>query len=281
MANAKTIELFLVDGTISGIVTVELSNWSGKAIKIPRKEIKKSKREDITLPGVYFLLREGADGSTHVYIGEGENVKDRLVRHINAYNTGGEEYYWANAIMFVDRALNKTLIRYLENRIYVTMKSIGKYKVLTKNTYKNTIIKESQIATMEEFISNVAILLKPMGYDFLDVPEKPEPSETILYCKGNGAVAKGFVSANGFNVLEGSMVSDSIAPSFASNKAWYNKRKELEENGTISNKQLTKDCEFTSPSAASSIVLGRPSNGQEDWKNAEGLSLKEINKNIR
>ena len=31
----KTIELFLVNGTADSIITAELSNWNGKAIKIP------------------------------------------------------------------------------------------------------------------------------------------------------------------------------------------------------------------------------------------------------
>ena len=35
----KAIELFLVNGTADSLTTAELSNWNGKAIKIPRTEI--------------------------------------------------------------------------------------------------------------------------------------------------------------------------------------------------------------------------------------------------
>lgn len=38
MNHSKAIEMFLVDGTSDGIVTVKLSSWNGKAIKIPRTE---------------------------------------------------------------------------------------------------------------------------------------------------------------------------------------------------------------------------------------------------
>lgn len=31
----KSIELFLVNGTADSLITAELSNWNGKAIKIP------------------------------------------------------------------------------------------------------------------------------------------------------------------------------------------------------------------------------------------------------
>ena len=35
MAYGKTIELFLVNGSAESLITAELSNWNGKAIKIP------------------------------------------------------------------------------------------------------------------------------------------------------------------------------------------------------------------------------------------------------
>ena len=36
MAYGKSIELFLVNGTADSLIIAELSNWNGKAIKIPR-----------------------------------------------------------------------------------------------------------------------------------------------------------------------------------------------------------------------------------------------------
>ena len=35
MSFGKTIELFLVNGTVESLMTAELSNWNGKAIKSP------------------------------------------------------------------------------------------------------------------------------------------------------------------------------------------------------------------------------------------------------
>ena len=37
-------------------------------------------------------------------------------------------------------------------------------RIITKNTYKNTVLKEAQIASMEEFIDNVKILINTLGY---------------------------------------------------------------------------------------------------------------------
>ena len=44
MAYGKAIELFLVDGDANGLITAELSNWNGKAIKIPRTDVKDCNR---------------------------------------------------------------------------------------------------------------------------------------------------------------------------------------------------------------------------------------------
>lgn len=41
--HGKSIELFLVNGLADSIVTAELSNWNGKAIKIPRIEVSTAK----------------------------------------------------------------------------------------------------------------------------------------------------------------------------------------------------------------------------------------------
>ncbi len=78
----KAIELFLVNGSADSLITAELSNWNGKAIKIPRTEISGCERSDIKGIGVYFLMCQEDDGTDSVYIGEAENVLDRLTQHL-------------------------------------------------------------------------------------------------------------------------------------------------------------------------------------------------------
>ena len=277
MAYGKAIELFLVNGTAESVITAELSNWNGKAIKIPRTEVSACDREDIKGVGIYFLICQEDDGTDSVYIGEAENVLDRLTQHLRDYQSGKEKYYWNTAVIFVGRDLNKALIRYLENRFVEIAKECGRYTILTKNTYKNTVLKEAQIASMEEFIDNVKILINTLGYKVL-VPVPKANDETIyLYCKGSGASAKGFVSAGGFTVLEGSTVSDHTVPSLETKgKSYYNLRNALIKDGTISDRVFTRDYEFKAPSAASAVILGHTSNGNVDWKTADGTKLKDL-----
>ena len=209
----KAIELFLVNGTAESLITAELSNWNGKAITIPRTEVSACDREDIKGVGVYFLICKEDDGTDSAYIGEAENVLDRLAQHLRDYQSGKEKYYWNTAVAFVGRDLNKALIRYLENRFVEIAKECGRYALLTKSTYKNTVLKEAQIASMEEFIDNVKILINTLGYKVLVPVPKADADTIYLYCKGAGVSAKGFVSTGGFTVLKDSAVSDHTVPS--------------------------------------------------------------------
>lgn len=168
MAYGKAIELFLVNGSADSLITAELSNWNGKAIKIPRIEVAACNRDDIAQAGVYFLFCKEDDGSDSVCIGEAENVKERLVQHLRDYQAKKEKYYWTTAVAFTGRELNKALIRYLENRFVEIARACKRYIILTKNTYKNTVMKESQIAVMEEFVDNVKVLIITLGYKVLE-----------------------------------------------------------------------------------------------------------------
>lgn len=270
MPYGKTIELFLVNGTPDSLVTAELSNWNGKAIKIPRNEVQACTRDDVKGAGIYFLFCQEEDGTDSVYIGEAENVQDRLVQHIHSH----EAFYWNTAVIFVGRDLNKAHIRYLENRLVAITKECCRIKVLTKNTYQNTKLKESQIATMEEFIDNIRILIDTLGYRILTPTQSAQETTTILHCKD----ATGFVSTSGFVVQGGSKVSDHTTPSFETQAhSFFKLRSRLIEDGIIDGQyQFVNDYEFSSPSAAAAIVLGRSANGLTEWRTEDGKKLKEL-----
>lgn len=212
--HGRSIELFLANGTADSIVTAELSNWNGKAIKIPRIEISDCNRKDLQEPGVYFLFCKDEDNDVDsVYIGEAENVKERLVQHLRDAAAEKEKYYWNTAVIFIGRDLNKALIRYLENRLVELAKSSNRYDILTKNTYKNTVLKESQVAAMEEFLDNIKVLINALGYKVLEPLRQvgssdKEQEENLLYLKAGAADAVGAVTAEGFVVLAGAKINE-------------------------------------------------------------------------
>ena len=277
--HGKTMEIFWYDGTGDGIITAELSNWNGEAIKIPRKEMDVCSKEfdEVNGAGVYFLLceKENTNGDS-VYIGETENILERLVQHIHDYNTGKEKFYWHTAIAFVGKDLNKANIRFIENELFETAKSLG-VDVLTKNTFKNTVLKKSQKAAALEFIDNIKVLLHALGYTMLK--EKPEETSdtALLYCKGKTYDAKGYVSTNGFTVMKNSQVSLEIQDSLKNHtKSYAMLRQQLEESGIIKETLFQTNYEFRSPSAAACVIKGRPTNGLTSWKTDEGVQLKDL-----
>ena len=282
MPYGKSIELFLVNGTADSLTTAELSNWNGKALKIPRIEVASCNRTDITQAGVYLLFCKEDDNSDSVYIGEAENVKERLVQHLRDYQAEKEKYYWNTAVIFTGRDLNKALIRYLENRLVEIARKCKRYTVLTKNTYQNTVIKESQVAAMEEFIDNIQTLINALGYKVLEPllqnnSSVESPDSELFYISAGNANAIGRLTAEGFVVLQGATLGEKIAPKSV---GIIRQREKYIENNTISNFVTTEDILFSSSSAAACFVLGYSVSGPRTWKTADGCSLKEFEENI-
>ncbi len=283
MAYGKSIELFLVNGTADSLIIAELSNWNGKAIKIPRIEVSSCDRDDITQAGVYFLFCKEDDGSDSVYIGEAENVKDRLVQHLRDYQSEKEKYYWSTAVVFIGRDLNKALIRYLENRFVEIARASKRYLVLTKNTYRNTVMKESQVAVMEEFVDNVKILINALGYKVLEPFAQMDSSTTLvdnelLYITSGSVNATGKVTAEGFVVFAGATVNEKTSVKSLS-AGMKKQRQKLFNSSKVENLITTEDILFSSSSAAADFILGYSVSGPRTWKTKEGKSLKEIESN--
>ena len=153
----------------------------------------------------------------------------------------------------------------------------GRYKVLTKNTYGKTVMKESQIATMEEFLDNIKTLIGSLNYNVLTPMPKANESTKYLFCKGSGGNAKGFISSGGLTVLKGSTVSEKTVPSLETRgKTYFILRQKLEAEGIIKDRTFQQDYEFNAPSAASAVIMGHTSNGNVDWKDENGVKLKDL-----
>lgn len=283
MAYGKSIELFLVNGTADSLIIAELSNWNEKAIKIPRIEVSACNRDDISQAGVYFLFCKEDDGSDSVYIGEAENVKDRLVQHLRDYQSEKEKYYWSTAVVFIGRDLNKALIRYLENRFVEIARASKRYLVLTKNTYRNTVMKESQIAVMEEFVDNVKILINALGYKVLEPFAQVDSStaavdDELLYITSGSVNATGKVTSEGFVVFAGATLNEKTSVKSLS-AGMQKQRQKLLDSSKVDDLVTTEDILFSSSSAAADFILGYSVSGPRSWKNKEGKTLKEIESN--
>ncbi len=283
MKFGKTIKLFLIDGDTNGRLTCELSNWTGKAYKLPRNLIKIcTDRPEIQTTGVYMLLNKSADLSEkgQLYIGEAENIFNRLSQHVK------EKDFWNEAIVFIskDDNLNKAHIKYLENRLHDIASSANRYELVNNQKPTQSSISESDKAEMEEFLSNILTLVSTLGYNaFEQIRQVDTKLQTynevdLFYISATrGANGIGKTTSEGFVVFENSQVADPITNSYP--KTMQKLRDTLISEGVIlkeNDKLIVKhDYLFSSSSSAAMIIMGRSANGLLEWKMKSGKTLQE------
>lgn len=268
----KTISLFLIEGDPNKRWVCELSNWNGKAYKIPRIEVKRcDDRGDLSACGIYFLFgRNDSNGKGVVYIGEAEDVYTRLKQH-DAPN--GKDF-WNECIVFVskDNRLNKAHIKYLEHRCYMLAVLADRYVVDNSTVPADASLTEAEQAEMEEFLYNIRMINNVLGHKVLEPiltqDEKAQAEETqeVLHINAaRGADAMGMQTNEGFVVLKGSRIADGVTKSCP--KHVRDLRDKLIKDGVIDvSWTFTENKIFGSPSTAAGIVMGRSANGLTEWR---------------
>ncbi|SEI82897.1 protein of unknown function [Cyclobacterium xiamenense] len=281
MKFGKTIKIFLIDGDPNGRMSCELSNWSGKAYKIPRIKVKEcSDREDLVSTGVYLLFGKDDDGKDQVYIGEAESILKRLNQQLTSKD------FWNETIVFIskDENLNKAHIKYLENRLHDIAKASNRYKVDNSINPTQSSISESDRAEMEEFIEYIKMLVNTLGHKVFEEKRefKPKQKQATFFIKAaRGADGQGEPTSDGFVVFKGSKAAATIVNSMTPNFIIY--RQKLINESVLIDKgeylEFTDDYIFSSPSTAAVMVMGRNANGLTEWKSKEGKTLKDFETN--
>ncbi|MBB5394141.1 GIY-YIG nuclease family protein [Mucilaginibacter sp. AK015] len=280
----KTIRLFLVEGNVNGLISAELSNWTGKAFKIPRIKVKEyASREEFRSPGVYILFGKNEKNESAAYIGEGEPVIDRIKEHLI------KKDFWNEVIIFVskDKYLNKASIKFLENKMHSIGNLANRFYIFNTNTPTLSGVSEAEQAELEEFLSNIKLLTSTLGHNiFENIQETLEVNkhtEITFICKNNaGALAYGSPSTEGFIVFDNStFIKDgqpSLSESIRNEKAKMIIDGILLDNGDtlISTKPYT----FNSSSRAAAMILGRSATGPGEWTTDEGITLKKFEAQI-
>ena len=278
MKFGKTIKIFLIDGDPNGRMSCELSNWTGKAYKIPRIKIKDcADRPDLLNTGIYLLLGKDEEGADQVYIGEAESILRRLTQQVT------QKDFWNETIVFVskDENLNKAHIKYLENRLHDIAKATGRYKIENTVIPTQSSISESDKAEMEEIIENVKFLVNTLGHKLFEEKreikaKQKQQQDIFIIVAPRGANAQGEPTSVGFVIFKGSKFATTTAPSFS--PYMLKLRQTLIDKGILKsiedNLTLVDDYIFGSPSTAASIVMGRNANGLIEWKLPNGQTLK-------
>ncbi|PWJ14381.1 GIY-YIG nuclease family protein [Jannaschia seohaensis] len=280
-AFGRTIQLFLVDGKPTGLRKATIHGWTGVVFVASQSTFAKlTSRDEVDRTGVYVLTGPDADrqGGTRVYIGSANSVRERIRQ------SAEKRDFWENAIAVTtsDDDLSKGHAEYLEARLIELTARAG--RVALDNGTQPDIgrrrLPEADIANMEQFLSNLRIVLPVIGLDML----KPQPravTQTVAPAEErttgdvqfeirhkSGVQATAVEQDGEFVVLEG---SEALTGTGFVQQGYGVLKDKLIADGVLvphgEGKLLfAKPYPFSSPPAAGAVVLDRNSNGRIEWK---------------
>lgn len=280
----RSIRLFLVDDTPTGRLTAEIMNWTGHVLSGPRSLLGELlKRPECARTGVYFLIGPDPDDNlrTRVYIGESDNVSQRLRQHNRPESSGGKDF-WERVCLVTskDQNLTKAHVKYLESKLIAIATSARRCVLDNGTAHKYDNLPESDCADMAFFLKQMRIVLPVLGCDFLNELKLPStPVATveataaagtsprfILEVPSHGVSAQGQEFDGQFFVLKGSRVRTEWVGIEHSYQKLY---QQLKLAGLLTSQDeylvFADDYAFNSPSAAAAVVCGRSTNGRTSW----------------
>jgi len=289
---SKNINIFLMDGEVTGKIKCTLSNWTGVIYKIPRIQLGDLKsRDEMKQSGIYFLFGRDEDKQKDVtYIGQattrknGEGVLLRIQEHTR--DTHADYFNDVIILTTQNNSFGPTEISYLENKFTQLAKEAGRYIVKNSNNPNPGNVTEEKESELDEIVENTLMIIGTLGYRvFVPMTKKvsqdlTDNHSTYLYLKRKTKKSNKVIEATcertteGFVVLEGSQVEIKDSPYLPASL------KEMRQNliasrviqdGVLKEKQL-----FSSPSYAAAFLLGMQTNGRTDWKDQDGRTLKEL-----
>ncbi len=269
---SKTITIFLLDGDPTGTKKVQLGNWSGMAFIIPRNKLEiVNERDELQKQCVYFLIG-GTSVTPEVYIGEAENFKRRISGHQS-------KDFWNTCIVFSakDENLTKAHVRFLEAQFVLDCRKANRANLHNANLPDGSKLSEEQESEMEEFMQNMKLVLSSLGYTFHQAMTVASP----YYISSKGLKASAAFYSEGIMVLKGSQVSKQEAPSIPLTlKALrFEKLSDTTLIDRNTHYEVVQNLTFSSVSTAAGFVLGRSANGWMEWKNKEGKTIDEVERN--
>lgn len=295
MTTAKAIQLYLAEGNLNGILTIqEPAGWgAGILVSSPRQSIDQLfQRPEVNNAGIYFLLSE-----KRVYIGQSQSsIKSRLNQH-------EKNKSWWNRVIFLtktDNSLSSTDVQYMEVEFIRLAKKANTADTDNRNHgNQNGYISEFARAANDQFINEAVLLLEVIGIKVFSAKNKlattkkiankqkimskdhgyrfwhPEISEmTFHYQTKNGGDAQmKWISEDEYVLLAGSKLGNTITD----NKSGITVKKlRMQYKDRIIDDQVMTDLIFTTVNPTSSLVKGGAANAWTCWKNEENKTLDTI-----
>jgi hypothetical protein len=285
MARGRKITLHLVEGLPTGIIKAQIGNWAGLVTYAPRTKLNALANDsDIQKPGVYILVGLDPDDASRqiIYIGESENVLERLKQHEKKEENAIFDYVAVSTNK--DDNLTKGHIRYLETRL-IRIALETKRATLTNGTHpEEPSLPHADRDEMEVFLEHLQLILPLLGLTFA-LPKihqnhksfTPEGEESPIFTLSTKdqqykqeVTAQARLIGGEFVVFKGSTAL--MRP--IEHRSYQNQQSRLIRDGLLEKRNgvyvFTEDVPFTSPSAAAAIIRGQSTNGREYWKLKNG-----------
>ncbi|MCY4463698.1 MAG: GIY-YIG nuclease family protein [Albidovulum sp.] len=260
-------------------------NWTGHVLAGSRSGLPAFlKRRELDRTGIYFLTGPDPEDPDilQLYIGESDNVRNRLVQHSKDENKD----FWERTCVVTskDQNITKAHARYLESRLIAIANTVGTVAVANGTAPPPVALPEADASDMEFFVDQLRLILPVLGLDFMrlhtttartatDATDKPGQTDVAplfqLASKKHGLEAQACEIDGEFVVLAGSGAVKNW--SNVSDHSYSRRHAQLIRTGKLvpGDKgclRFAEDVAFRSPSAASAVILGRPDNGRISWK---------------
>ena len=156
IAQAKTINLLLYDGNLSGVISIEDSSWNaGELYSAPRDSIDDLlKTEACKKYGVYMLL-----SSEMVYVGQSFDLAKRVTQH-----TVGKDW-WESVVILTtkDDSLNHADIDFLEAVLIEKAFNINKLDCDNKNKGNPPKVDKFRKVYLGQYLEEALFLMQLIG----------------------------------------------------------------------------------------------------------------------
>lgn len=270
-----TIHTELIEGTLSGARNIYMgANSTCHLYVIPRTEISLANNiADIAgQPAFYILIGDTNDLKSEAYIGQTTDFANRKNDHIQ------KKDFWNVALVFVsdNHKIYGDDVRYLEYLGIELAQSVDSFSLLNGANPRKPNIAPYRVNDMEVFFRDIQLLTRFYGCGIFDAPvAKPHP-EHLFYVHATDRPAEGIgyydECSKQFVLVKGSVIASEVVSSF---KATAARQKFIKEHCKTDKGRivLQHNVPMDSPSGASGIILGRPSNGWDDWKDSDGNKL--------
>ena len=267
----KTIQIYLPDGDPKSVKQATITTDKIEILQIPRAMLSENKKI-LDFNGIYILVDSLKIEKHEIYIGKG-NIKSRVSKHDK------NKDFW-NVIFAIklndNNGFNDAHNSYLEH--YFIKKAVDlEMSTLVENKQipKCPKLPNPAISDLQYYINTIEILLSTLGLKCFQIKETQ--SASVFICKDKyGNIGEGEYLEDGFMLYKGAKCSLELHKGTKS----FPLRDTLIQDGTLKKSGdhyiLQSNKIFSSVSSASSIVLGRRSNGWSEWKDADGETLDKL-----